>query len=292
MKTASSPLAHIESVLDRWLPEPGRPPETLHRAMRYSVLGGGKRYRPRLVYATGRLFKLPTDLLDYPAAAVELIHAYSLVHDDLPAMDDDDERRGKPSCHRAFNEPTAILVGDALQTLAFEIMASIPVDACPPASVLRATRTLARASGSEGLVGGQQMDLEAVAHSLDLSALSEMHLRKTGALIRAAVEIPLLLAPDPGEEPARRLGCLAENLGLAFQIRDDILDATADAVTLGRTPGRDAAHHRATYVTLLGLDEARVRLAHCIAQCRDALSIFGSEAEMLRELVDDRAEQA
>ncbi|MHB1543987.1 MAG: polyprenyl synthetase family protein [Gammaproteobacteria bacterium] len=290
MNAAFNLDTRIEAVLDRFLPDPAQPPQTLHRAMRYSVLGGGKRYRPRLVYATGCLLGLPQTLLDYPAAAVELIHAYSLIHDDLPAMDDDDERRGKPSCHRAYNEATAILAGDALQTLAFEVMASIPRDGCHPESILRAVHALAEASGTQGLVGGQQLDLEAVSRPLELVELTEMHLRKTGALIRASILIPVLLAPDPGEVPIQHLTRLSRDLGLAFQIRDDILDATADAGTLGRKPGGDASHHRATFVTLLGLEEARNRLAHSIAQCREALSIFGPEAHPLRALVDDRAE--
>ena len=280
---------HIESVLDRFLPDAARPPQTLHRAMRYAVLGGGKRYRPRLVYATGRLFDLPATLLDHPAAAVELIHAYSLIHDDLPAMDDDDERRGKPSCHRAFNEATAILAGDALQTLAFEVMSSIPDGSCPPESVLKAVHTLAEATGTAGLAGGQMLDLEAVSRPLDLEALTDLHLRKTGALIRASILIPVLLAPDRVRAPVEPLQRLARDLGLAFQIRDDILDATADAKTLGRNPGGDERQHRATFVTLLGLEEARLRLARCLAQCRDALSAFGPEAAPLRSLVEDRA---
>ncbi len=290
MSGAETLYSHIENVLERLLPDPATPPQTLHSAMRYAVMGGGKRYRPRLVHAVGQLFDLPEALLDYPASAVEMIHAYSLIHDDLPAMDDDDERRGRPSCHRAYNEATAILAGDALQSLAFEVMASIPVDPCQPAAILRATRTLAEASGTQGLAGGQQMDLEAVTRSPDIGELTEMHLRKTGALIRASILIPGLLAPGLEPQPLEQLTRFAERLGLAFQIRDDILDATADAGTLGRTPGGDARHGRATFVTILGLGEARNRLSRSLAQCHEALSIFGPEAQPLRALVDDRAE--
>jgi len=246
--------ARIEQVLDRLLPDANTQPARLHQAMRYAALGAGKRVRPFLVYSAGTMLGAGETLLDAPAAAVELIHAYSLVHDDLPAMDDDDLRRGRPTCHRAFDEATAILVGDALQTLAFETLAKAPgVDADTRLAMLT---TLAQASGSQGMAGGQALDLAAVGQTIDLAALEQMHRLKTGALIGASVQLGALAAHADASIQAQ-LARYARAIGLAFQVRDDILDVTADSLTLGKTQGKDAIDDKPTYVSLLGLDAAQ-----------------------------------
>ncbi len=244
----------VESALDRILPGGDEAPVRLHEAMRYAALGPGKRVRPFLVYSTGRMLGARDELLDAPACALELIHAYSLVHDDLPAMDDDDLRRGRPTCHRAYDEATAILVGDALQTLAFEVLAEAPNLSADTRLAMLAT--LARAAGSRGMAGGQAIDLGAVGHSLDLDALERMHRLKTGALIEASVRLGALAggADITMQERLVRYACA---IGLAFQVRDDILDVTADSQTLGKTQGKDASHDKPTYVSLLGLEAAQ-----------------------------------
>lgn len=261
----------IERVLDACLglPEPGT--ARLRDAMRYSVLGGGKRLRPVLVYVTGEAFGASLDALDVPAAAVELVHVYSLVHDDLPAMDDDDLRRGRPTCHKAFDEATAILVGDALQVLAFDVLAhgacgaGLPVDSTA-GQRLAMIRILARAIGTGGMAGGQALDLEAVGRRLEVPALENMHRRKTGALIEASV---LLGATAAGVAEPERLAALAifgAEIGLAFQIQDDILDVEGDASLLGKSTGADAALAKPTYPSTVGLEEAhRHARAHCDA---------------------------
>jgi len=246
--------SRIEQVLDRLLPDANMQPIRLHQAMRYAALGAGKRVRPFLVYGAGTMLGADNALLDAPAAAVELIHAYSLVHDDLPAMDDDDLRRGRPTCHRAFDEATAILVGDALQTLAFEALAKAPgVDADTRLAMLS---TLAQASGSQGMVGGQALDLAAVGQSIDLATLEQMHRLKTGALISASVQLGALAAHADATTQAQ-LARYTRAIGLAFQVRDDILDVTADSQTMGKTQGKDASDDKPTYVSLLGLDAAQ-----------------------------------
>ena len=246
--------ARIEQVLDRLLPDANMQPIRLHQAMRYAALGAGKRVRPFLVYSAGTMLGADEALLDVPAAAVELIHAYSLVHDDLPAMDDDDLRRGRPTCHRAFDEATAILVGDALQTLAFEALAKAPgVGADTRLAMLS---TLAQASGSQGMAGGQALDLAAVGQTIDLTALEQMHRLKTGALIGASVQLGALAAHADASIQAQ-LARYARAIGLAFQVRDDILDVTTDSQTLGKTQGKDASDDKPTYVSLLGLDAAQ-----------------------------------
>jgi geranylgeranyl pyrophosphate synthase len=243
----------FEAVLDGYLPPEEQAPVLLHRAMRYSALAGGKRIRPVLVYATGKTLGLAPEQLDPVAAAIECIHAYSLIHDDLPAMDDDDLRRGRPTCHRAFDEATAILAGDALQALAFEVLA-----AGLPASdnSLAVIGEIARACGSTGMAGGQALDLDAVGRKLSEARLKTMHRLKTGALIRASVTAPCLLARA---EP-RTLANLArygDSVGLAFQVHDDILDVAGDSELTGKNTLADAALGKPTFVSILGLQESR-----------------------------------
>lgn len=245
--------ARIEQVLDRLLPAVAAQ-NRLHQAMRYAALGSGKRIRPFLLYRTGEMLGADENSLDTPACAVELIHAYSLVHDDLPAMDDDDLRRGRPTCHRAFDEATAILAGDALQTLAFEVLST--ASELPAELRLTMLTTLAQASGAQGMAGGQALDLAAVGQSIDLAALEQMHRLKTGALIAASVQLGALAA-GADTRTQTQLAHYARAIGLAFQVRDDILDVTTDSHTLGKTQGKDAAQDKPTYVSLLGLDEAK-----------------------------------
>jgi farnesyl diphosphate synthase len=274
----------IERVLDRWLPLPQAVPQRLHEAIRYSVLGQGKRLRPILVYATGLALRVPQSQLDGPAAAVELIHAYSLVHDDLPAMDDDDLRRGRPTCHRAFDEATAILVGDALQVLAFRILASdASMDAAAEIRV-RMIELLAEASGTDGMAGGQAMDLGAIGRKLGVAELEEMHLRKTGALIGASVMMAAAAAPALDAQRRAQLREYAQHVGLAFQIQDDILDIEGDPQALGKATGADHARNKPTYPSIAGMAEAkrRCRELHDLAIAR--LHNFGEGADELRWL--------
>jgi farnesyl diphosphate synthase len=253
--------ARVDAALARQLPDDTLEPRTLHAAMRYAVLGDGKRLRPLLVYAAGAALGNPPDAtsddaLDHAAVAIELVHAYSLVHDDLPAMDDDALRRGRPTVHIAFDEATAILVGDALQSEAFLVLSAAPA---PADAVRAALRELAHAAGSRGMCGGQAIDMAMTGQSQALDALATMHRLKTGALIEAAVVMGGLLrgADAATIDALRRVGAV---LGLAFQIKDDLLDAEADSATLGKTAGKDEAQGKSTYVTLLGLDGARARL--------------------------------
>ena len=246
----------IEGVLSRALEIPGGASARLLEAMRYSTLGGGKRVRPVLVYATGEALGAPLELLDSAAAAVELIHVYSLVHDDLPAMDDDDLRRGRPTCHRAFDEATAILTGDALQARAFEVLAQAP-EAVPAAARIDMLRVLADAIGTCGMAGGQAIDLEAVKKTLGVTEIERMHRQKTGALIQASV---LLGAITSGAADAAQRAALARfgaEIGLAFQIQDDILDVEGNTSTLGKRAGADADRIKPTYPSVLGLERAR-----------------------------------
>ena len=249
--------SRTEESLGHWLPKLTIQPSRLHEAMRYAVLQGGKRIRPALVYTTGVALGAPLDTLDGPACAVELIHAYSLVHDDLPAMDDDDLRRGKPSCHRAFDEGTAVLVGDALQSLAFYVIAHDRNLDAECKRRLEMIETLALAAGSRGMAGGQAMDLAAVGSTLNLAELENMHIHKTGALIRAGIRLGALSAPEADRETLDGLDHFAKCVGLAFQIRDDVLDVESSTETLGKTQGADLARNKPTYPTLLGLSEAK-----------------------------------
>lgn len=271
----------IEQVLDHWLPPAGKPPERLHQAMRYSVLGGGKRVRPLLTYATGEALGIAAGHLDAAAAAVETIHAYSLIHDDLPAMDDDDLRRGRPTCHKAFDVATAILAGDALQVLAFQILSEDPNLSATPAARVGMLHLLAVASGSSGMAGGQAMDLEAIGRRLTLTELETMHLHKTGALIRASVMLAAQSYPDLPAAKYSALDSFAKCAGLAFQIHDDILDVEGETAALGKQAGADASHHKPTYPSILGVEEARRRARDMHNQALQALDIFGSAAEPL-----------
>lgn len=275
----------VEQALEHWLPRAGTHPARLHEAMRYATLGGGKRIRPVLTYAAGDALGCDLRRLDGPACAVELIHAYSLVHDDLPAMDDDDLRRGRPTCHKAYDEATAILVGDALQALAFHILAHDPNGVPEPALRLRMIEQLALAAGSRGMVGGQAIDLAAVGQELDLAQLEDMHIHKTGALIRSAV---LLGAYAAGVDAERRdrLDHYAKCIGLAFQIQDDILDVEGDSAALGKLSGADAERAKPTYPSLLGLKEAKQRAADLVAEARASLSAFDRRADTLRGIAD------
>jgi farnesyl diphosphate synthase len=276
----------VESALERALPSNKTSPPRLHEAMRYSALSGGKRIRPVLVYATGQAVGIEPERLDSPAAAIELIHAYSLVHDDLPAMDDDDLRRNQPTCHKAYDEATAILVGDALQTLAFQTLCCGETMQADAETRLRMLETLTRASGSRGMAGGQAIDLESTGKSLDLVELENLHIHKTGALIRAAVHMATLLNPDLGQEKTRALDHYAKCVGLAFQIRDDILDVEGDTETLGKTQGKDMAQNKATYPALLGLNGAREKAQDLLTDALAQLQGFGDEADPLRWLAE------
>ncbi len=278
--------SRIETVLERWLPPSSAVPQRLHEAIRYSVLGTGKRVRPILVYATGSALRVPLAQLDGPAAAVELIHAYSLVHDDLPAMDDDDLRRGRPTCHKAFDEATAILVGDALQVLAFRILASDPALPPDPATRVRMIELLAEASGTEGMAGGQALDLAAIGRTLTLDELEQMHARKTGALIRASVLMAAAAAPNLSARQHATLDAFAARIGLAFQIQDDILDIEGDPRTLGKPVGSDLAKNKPTYPSIAGMAAAKRRCAELHAQALAALGEFGPGADELRWLAD------
>ena len=274
----------VEAALEARLPAANKLPERLHQAMRYSVLGGGKRLRPLLTYATGQALGIGLDCLDGPAAAMEFIHVYSLIHDDLPAMDNDDLRRGKPTCHIAFDEATAILAGDALQAQAFYVLAHDPSLTAPAENRLAMIETLAQAAGSLGMVGGQAIDLDAVGKSLDLPALENMHIRKTGALIRASVSLATLAKPDIAPELSEKLDHYAKCIGLSFQIQDDILDEESDTQTLGKTQGKDKDNNKPTYTALLGLSGAKQKAAELHEEAMETLSPLGPEGDILRAL--------
>jgi geranylgeranyl diphosphate synthase type II len=285
----------IEHTLEQELSSTDPATSRLSEAMRYSVLGGGKRLRPVLVYLTGQAFGAPLLRLDAPAAAVELIHAYSLIHDDLPAMDDDDLRRGRPSCHRAFDEGTAILAGDALQALAFSVLAQPrpqPMGDSSSEDRVLMLATLARAIGTEGMAGGQAIDLEAIGKALSSAAIEGMHRRKTGALIQASVELGAIAAglAHAGAFPALRT--FGAEIGLAFQIQDDILDVTGETSILGKKKGADAALGKPTYPSVFGLEAARRLATQHRDQALAALEGLGDAALPLRQLsqyVVDRA---
>jgi farnesyl diphosphate synthase len=280
----STRQSRFEDVLKRLLPPADATPQRLHAAMRYSVLEGGKRVRPLLAYAAGELSNAPVERVEIAAAAVELIHAYSLVHDDMPCMDDDVLRRGKPTCHVEYDEATALLVGDALQSLAFQLLSEhrLSDDA---AKQLNMVKLLAVASGSRGMAGGQAIDLASVGKQLTLPELEQMHIHKTGALIRAAI----LLGAHCGNLNQAQLDKLdryGKCIGLAFQVVDDVLDSEADTATLGKTAGKDADNDKPTYVTLLGAQAAKKMAAELHREALDALAEFGTVAQRLRELAD------
>jgi farnesyl diphosphate synthase len=281
----------VYAALDARMPASNAEPRHLHEAMRYSVLNGGKRIRAVLVYGTGQAVGSPLDRLDPPACAVELIHAYSLVHDDLPAMDDDDLRRGQPTCHRAFDEATALLAGDALQSLAFEILIG-DGDAVPAPRRAEMVRTLASAGGSLGMAGGQAIDLAAVGKSLSVDELENMHRHKTGALIRASVRLGALSGENVSAETLTNLDAYAQCVGLAFQIRDDILDVEGDTETLGKQSGADMQRDKPTYPAIIGLQAAKRKAADLHAAAIENLDEFGAEADLLRWLSEFIVERA
>ncbi len=272
----------VERALDCWLPSKKTLPCRLHEAMRYSVLNGGKRIRPILTYLTGEAIGLKAETLDGPACAVELIHAYSLIHDDLPAMDDDDLRRGQATCHKAFDEATAILAGDALQALAFQILAQDKNISATPENRLKMIRNLAKASGSHGMVGGQAIDLVSEGRAISIAELENMHILKTGALIRASIQLGALNKTDIEAHTLKKLDHYAKAIGLAFQVQDDILDIEGDTKTLGKTQGADIKHNKSTYPALVGLSEAKQMAEDLHKRALDSLNIFDKKADPLR----------
>ena len=276
--------AHVEEALGAFLPHAETAPYKLHEAMRYTVLGGGKRVRPLLVFAAGALSGADPRVLERAAAAVEMIHAYSLVHDDMPCMDDDALRRGKPTVHVKYDEATALLVGDALQAQAFEVLAD--GSGVPPARQVDMLRLLAHAAGSAGMCGGQAIDLDSVGLSLTLEQLEQMHQLKTGALLRASVVLGALAGGELTAVQLAALDVYANAIGLAFQVVDDVLDATADSATLGKTAGKDAAANKPTYVSILGLEPSKVLAEKLRRDAHDALAPFGDKADRLRQLAD------
>jgi farnesyl diphosphate synthase len=276
----------MEAALDARLPSATAVPARLHEAMRYSVLGGGKRIRPALLFATALTVGLTEDQVEAAACSIELIHVYSLVHDDLPAMDDDDLRRGRPTCHKAFDEATAVLVGDALQPLAFQLLARDPALPSAPAIRLRLVDILSEASGTFGMAGGQAIDLEAQGRRLDIAQVEDMHARKTGAIIRASV---LMAAACVAELDARAFDALndyANAIGLAFQIQDDLLDVLGDVSTLGKATGADRERDKPTHPSIIGIEASQERVHLLHGQALAALDMFGSRAAPLRSLAD------
>jgi farnesyl diphosphate synthase len=275
----------MEDALKRLLPTPDIAPSRLHQSMRYAVLGGGKRVRPLLCFAAGEISGAPAERLEFAAAAVEMIHAYSLIHDDLPCMDDDVLRRGKPTCHVEYDEATALLAGDSLQALAFQVLAENAV--APDASTqLRMLFALAHAAGSRGMAGGQAIDLYSVGKSLALEELEFMHIHKTGALIRAAVLLGALCGDALDVAQLERVVHFAHCVGLAFQVVDDVLDCEASTATLGKTAGKDVASNKPTYVSALGLQRSKEWAESLRIEARDAVTGFGSEADRLRQVAD------
>jgi farnesyl diphosphate synthase len=273
-------IQRTEATLSNALPDPTVAPQRLHAAMRHAVLNGGKRMRPLLVYATGTALGASEASLDAAAAAVELIHCYSLVHDDLPAMDDDALRRGQPTVHVAFDEATAILAGDALQTLAFEVLVNAPQDAAQRVAMLA---ELARASGVAGMCGGQALDIDATGAQINVRELERLHALKTGALLRCAVRLGALAANADAAQHAA-LDRYADALGLAFQIRDDLLDIEGDAATLGKTAGKDQAQDKATFPASLGVAASRARLQDLAASMQAALDSVDADTRALAAL--------
>ena len=288
-KEFSSWVAHqqsrFEDVLRNLLPSADVAPQRLHAAMRYSVLDGGKRVRPLLAFAAGELAGADVARVNYAAAAVELIHAYSLVHDDMPCMDDDVLRRGKPTCHVEYDEATALLVGDALQSLAFQFLSEQRLSD-ESGKQLQMVKLLAVASGSRGMAGGQAIDLASVGKQLTLPELEQMHIHKTGALIRAAILLGAHCGNGLSDAQIDKLDRFGKLIGLAFQVVDDVLDCEADTATLGRTAGKDADNDKPTYVSLLGLQEAKVMAHRLHSEALESLSEFGESAKRLRELAD------
>lgn len=283
--SASDYRQRVDTALDLWLPKEDITPAHLHTAMRYAVVGGGgKRVRPILVYAAGHTVGIAPDQLDGIAAALEIIHAYSLIHDDLPAMDDDDLRRGRPTCHKAFDEASAILAGDALQALAFEIICDDETMQADASTRLRLIKELTEASGSLGMAGGQAVDLASVGKKLDLSQLEEMHRLKTGALIRASVIMGALNSKECDAETLSKLDQYSQHVGLAFQVQDDILDVISDTETLGKPQGSDMEQNKPTFPELMGLEASQQYAMQLHQQALDCLNGFDQRADTLRQL--------
>jgi len=280
---AANHQARMENVLDTHMPSAETLPTKLHEAMRYSVLGGGKRVRALLAYAAGEFCGAKLATIDLPAASVELIHAFSLVHDDMPCMDDDELRRGKLSTHKKYGDAIALLVGDALQSLAFQLI-SQNKSLENATQKLQMLHLLALASGSRGMAGGQAIDLESIGIPLTREELEQMHIHKTGALIRAAALLGAYSSTEENEDKLKAIDHFAKAIGLAFQVVDDILDAEADTQTLGKTAGKDAQHNKSTYVTILGLSAAKQLASELHANAMAALSYYGREADLLRQL--------
>ncbi|PMS17634.1 geranyl transferase [Trinickia dabaoshanensis] len=277
-------LARVETALERYLPASAVEPARLHEAMRYAVLGGGKRVRPLLVHAAGELTGARPEAVEAASAALEMIHVYSLVHDDMPCMDDDALRRGKPTVHVQYDEATALLVGDALQSQAFIVLTDeTALDTRAQAALVR---ELAVASGSLGMAGGQAIDLASVGLTLTRTQLETMHRMKTGALLRASVRMGALAGTAPDADALRALDAYAAAVGLAFQVVDDILDVTTDSATLGKTAGKDAKDGKPTYVSIIGLDASRALAAQLRRDAHEALVPFGERARRLAELAD------
>jgi geranylgeranyl pyrophosphate synthase len=276
----------VEAELDRWLPSDAAVPARLHAAMRYSVLAPGKRIRPALVYATAETLAVPLEHVDAAACAVEMIHAYSLIHDDLPAMDDDDLRRGRPTCHRAFDEATAILAGDSLQVLAFKVLASHPGLAPAAATRMRLIEILADASGTAGMAGGQALDLGAEGRRLELGEVVQIHALKTAALIRASVVMAASCAPLLDQAALEALGACGTAVGLAFQVQDDLLDVEGDVAVTGKATGSDEARAMPTYPAVAGLDAARARVRELHEEASRVLEHHGWQGSPLAALAD------
>jgi geranylgeranyl pyrophosphate synthase len=278
--------ARIEQALAERLPPADAEPVRLHAAMRYSVLGGGKRVRPMLLFSAARAVGLTEAEVEGAACAIEIVHVYSLVHDDLPAMDDDDLRRGRPTCHKAYDEGTAVLVGDALQSLAFQLLASDPRLPASPAIRIRLIDLLAEASGTNGMAGGQALDLEAQGRPLPIAEVATMYQRKTGALIRASVLMAAACAPALPPRLSKALAAFASPIGLAFQIQDDLLDVLGATATVGKTTGADHARGKPTYPAVIGVQASQQRVRELHTEANRALEPFGSSADALRELAD------
>ena len=274
----------VDQALEHWLPPASLNPKNLHQAMRYSVLGSGKRVRPILVYATASTLNIPLEKVDGIASAIEIIHAYSLIHDDLPAMDDDDLRRGRPTCHKQFDEATAILAGDALQALAFYILSHDPEMTADAAKRLKMIEKLSLHSGSRGMAGGQAIDLASVGKSIDITELETMHIHKTGALIRNCIQMAALSAETIDLSQYQALDNYAKKIGLSFQVQDDILDVIGDTVTLGKPQGSDAGLDKPTFPSIIGLQASKEKAQDLHHQALQALEIFGPEADILRTI--------
>ncbi|GAC1303135.1 MAG: (2E,6E)-farnesyl diphosphate synthase [Steroidobacteraceae bacterium] len=278
--------ARMENALAARLPAAALVPTRLHEAMRYSVLGGGKRVRPALLFATAKTLGLTEDEVEAAACAVELIHVYSLVHDDLPAMDDDDLRRGRPTCHKAFDEATAILVGDSLQPLAFQLLARDPALPASSAIRLRLVELLSEASGTFGMAGGQAIDLALQGRRPAIEQVEDLHARKTGALIRASVLMAAECVPDLETRDYAALQRFAVSIGLAFQIQDDLLDVLGDASTLGKATGADRERDKPTHPSIIGIEASQRRVSLLHRQALEALAPFTARADGLRSLAD------